>query len=124
MAGIASFRTLVTGEGALPQRWKNGGGSLSSSTSGLNGITPSKFLSVIGLDDGCKFEGVFLNGLRSLRRFSLKNITGTIEGVPASPLVSFFRELYETDSFFSRNLSFPSYWTRSNFGLLTAPLFF
>lgn len=91
MAGIASFRTLVTGEGALPQHWKNGGGAglVTSSGGGMNGMTTSsKFLSVIGLDEGCKFEGVFLNGLRSLRRFSLKNITGTIEGVAASPLVS------------------------------------
>lgn len=90
--GIASFRTQVTGEGTLPRR-------LNETGNGIGVVNPSRFLSVIGLDDGCRFDGVFLNGLRSLRRFSIKNITGISEGVTPSALVSITAKLKFQDAY-------------------------
>ena len=63
---IASFRAQVNRDGSLPQGLsrKYGAGSL---------------VEVVGLEDGgLRFEGVFLNGLHSLRRISLKNTSANV----------------------------------------------
>ncbi|KAM0755513.1 hypothetical protein T439DRAFT_320211 [Meredithblackwellia eburnea MCA 4105] len=66
--GPSSFRALVNREGTLPH---------DSPRVRYGGIGGTPLIEVSGLDRrSLNFEGVFLNGLCSLRRFSLKNLSG------------------------------------------------
>ncbi|KDE05234.1 hypothetical protein MVLG_04369 [Microbotryum lychnidis-dioicae p1A1 Lamole] len=72
---FASFRTLVNKDGSLPRNdWAsmNPGNPAASLAS-----IPARLLQVEGLHEGkLAFEGVFLNAMCSLKRLTLRNISG------------------------------------------------
>ncbi|SCV73370.1 BQ2448_7296 [Microbotryum intermedium] len=70
---FASFRALVNKDGSLP---RNDWASLNAGAPAAT-MTQARLLQVEGLTEGkLAFEGVFLNAMCSLKRLSLRNVSG------------------------------------------------